>query len=118
MTCALTSARAFAQRAGLNAADADSLALITEEWLNNVIEHGGASPAARIVLRLRREPGVVRLTISDAGRAFDPRLAVFEGPNTRRGGGAGLALIQAWCQIASYRRRRGRNFLEFEMPIS
>ena len=109
--------RAFSERAGLSPAEATSLVLITEEWLNNIIEHGAAAPTARIILRFRRAPGLVRLTVSDAGRSFDPRRAVFDGPNTSRGGGAGLALIQAWCRIADYRRQRGRNHLVFEMAV-
>ena len=117
MTRALTSARAFSERAGLSPAEATSLALITEEWLNNIIEHGSALPTARIILRFRRAPGLVLLKVSDAGKSFDPRRAVFDGPNTSRGGGAGLALIQAWCRIADYRRQRGRNRLVFEMSI-
>ena len=116
MARALASARGFAERNGLSDAEATSLALITEEWLNNIIEHGAAPPTARIILQFRRVPGLVRLMVSDAGMSFDPRRAVFDGPNTSRGGGAGLALIQAWCRIADYRRQRGRNRLVFEMP--
>lgn len=111
-------ARAFAERAAIGNEAADSLALIVEEWLHNVVEHGDAPAGARIVLRLRRTPGLLLLWVSDAGKPFDPRAAEFEGPNLERGGGAGLALIQAWCRIADYRRSGGRNRLVFEMPLS
>lgn len=115
---ALALARAFAEQAALEAQAADSLALIVEEWLSNVVEHGEAPPTARIVLRLQRAPRRVHVVVTDAGRPFDPRTVVFQGPNPERGGGAGLALIQAWCRIADYRRRRGRNRLVFEMPLA
>lgn len=114
----LERARAFAEAARLDARAADSLAIIVEEWLVNVIEHGGAAPSARIVLRFGRRPDCVRVLVTDAGRPFDPRAVTFEGPNLARGGGAGLTLIQAWCRIADYRRRRGRNRLVFEMPLT
>ena len=84
----------------------------------NVVEHGGAHPASRIALRLQRLEGAVRLSVSDAGVAFDPRGVAFAGPNTERGGGAGLALICAWSRIAAYERRAGRNRLVFEMPLA
>jgi serine/threonine-protein kinase RsbW len=115
---ALALARAFAERAALEAQAADSLAIIVEEWLSNVVEHGGAPASARIVLRLQHAPRQVKVVVTDAGRPFDPRTAVFQGPNPERGGGAGLALIQAWSRIADYSRRRGRNRLVLEMPIT
>ena len=114
----LERARAFAEAARLDAQAADSLAIIVEEWLINVVEHGGAAAGSRIVMRLGRGPDGVRLVVTDAGRPFDPRTVTFQGPNLTRGGGAGLALIQAWCRIADYRRRGGRNRLVFEMPLS
>lgn len=113
----LALARDFADQTALAPEAADHLALIFEEWLNNVTEHSGAPSDSRIVLRLQHRPGLIRLTVSDRGRPFDPRSVAFEGPNLARGGGAGLALIQAWCQIADYRRTRGRNRLVFEVPV-
>ena len=110
-------ARNFADRTALSPLATDHLALIVEEWLNNVIEHSGAPAGGRIALRLQHRPGLVRLTVTDAGKPFDPRTVFFEGPNLARGGGAGLALIQAWCRINDYRRARDRNRLVLEMQI-
>lgn len=56
--------------------------------------------------------------VSDAGRAFDPRTAAFDGPNAERGGGAGLVLIASLCRIAGYARRADRNRLVLEMPVT
>ncbi|WP_293906394.1 ATP-binding protein [Phenylobacterium sp.] len=113
----LAVAWAFAGRAAIGDAASDRLAIVVEEWLINVIEHGQADPGSRIALWLQRDGDLVRLTVSDAGRPFDPREAVFAGPNEERGGGAGLALIRAWTRIAAYRRRAGRNRLVLEMPL-
>ncbi|MBW8812250.1 MAG: ATP-binding protein [Caulobacterales bacterium] len=114
---ALAAARRFAEAARLDPTAADRLAIVVEEWVGNVVDHGGAAPGSRIDLALARERSLVRLTVSDAGAPFDPRTAGFEGPNLERGGGAGLALIAAWTRVADYRRRGGRNHLVFEMPL-
>ena len=90
---------------------------MAEEWVANVVEHGGSHDGGLIALTLRGEAGLVRLTISDAGRPFDPRDASFDGPNVERGGGAGLALIASLCRIASYTRRRRRNRLVLELLL-
>lgn len=117
VTRGLILVREFADRTALSPLAADHLALVVEEWLNNVTEHSGAPAGGWIVLRLQHRPGLVRLTVTDAGKPFDPRTVSFGGPNLTRGGGAGLALIQAWCRIADYRRARGRNRLVFEMVL-
>ncbi len=118
VTRALALSRAFAVAARLDRDGAERLALVVEEWLNNVLDYGQVSPSARIAIRLQRQDRLLRLTISDPGRAFDPRAVSFEGPNLDRGGGAGLALIKAWCRIAGYRRARGRNRLVFELVLA
>jgi serine/threonine-protein kinase RsbW len=114
---ALALARAFARRAALADPAADRLAIVVEEWIANVVEHGAPRPGSRIGLRLEHAAGTVRLTVSDAGLPFDPRTAGFEGPNLDRGGGVGLELVRAWVTIADYRRRAGRNRLVLEMRL-
>jgi anti-sigma regulatory factor (Ser/Thr protein kinase) len=113
---AIRLARDFAQAHGLDAAFADRLAIVVEEWTLNAVEHGAPPSASRIMLRLERLGNGVRVTISDGGAPFDPRGARFEGPNPERGGGVGLALVMAWTHIASYRRRGGRNFVVLDLP--
>jgi anti-sigma regulatory factor (Ser/Thr protein kinase) len=114
----LACAFAFSMDAAISEEATDKLAIIVEEWLVNVVEHGGGDATSRIAMRIERAGDLVRLSFSDAGHAFDPRDSVFEGPNLERGGGAGLALIQAWSRIADYRRRAGRNRLVLEMPLA
>ena len=111
-------ARAFARRAALAEPAADRLAIVVEEWIVNVVEHGAAPAGSRIGLRLEHDAGTVRLILSDAGRPFDPRTAAFAGPDLDRGGGVGLELVRAWVTVADYRRRAGRNRLVLEMPLA
>ncbi len=117
MARALGVARRFCEEASVGADGADRLAIIVEEWVINVVEHGGLSPGSRIALRLTREAACVRLTVTDAGTFFDPRTVAFEGPNLERGGGAGLELIRHWSRIVDSARRARRNRLELELPV-
>ena len=112
----LAVAMLFADDAAIGDAATNKLVIVVEEWLINVLEHGGAATNSRIVLRLQRLERAVRITISDAGRDFDPREVEYQGPNLVRGGGAGLELIKAWSRIVGYTRRAGRNRLVLEMP--
>lgn len=114
---ALAVTRAFVEQAGLTRDDAERLAIVVEEWIANLVEHGAPPAGSRIGLRLARRPGAIRITMTDAGRAFDPRTASFDGPNPERGGGAGLELMRAWSRVAAYGRRAGRNRLVLEMTI-
>jgi anti-sigma regulatory factor (Ser/Thr protein kinase) len=110
-------ARAFAGRAALDDGDAGRLAVVVEEWIANVVEHGKPQDDTRIVLRLTLTEALIRIACSDGGAPFDPRTRSFEGPNLERGGGAGLALILDVCRIAAYVRRAGRNRLVLELPV-
>jgi serine/threonine-protein kinase RsbW len=114
----LAAAWLFAGAAAIGDDATERLAIVVEEWLINVVEHGAPAPRSRIAMRLERTGDLVRVTCTDAGQPFDPREAVFEGPNPERGGGAGLALIQAWSRVAEYRRRAGRNRVVLEMPLA
>ena len=101
----------FAMKARLSDDTADRLAIVVEEWAANIVEHSQAPLSSWIVLQLEQVGASVRLTVTDAGVAFDPRTFDDTGPNPERGGGAGLALIRAWSEIEDYRRRGGRNRL-------
>jgi anti-sigma regulatory factor (Ser/Thr protein kinase) len=114
---ALAVVRSFVGAASLGRDPAERLAIIVEEWVANVVEHGAPPVGSRISLRLTCDAGLVRITMTDAGHAFDPGAAAFEGPNLDRGGGAGLELMRAWSRVAAYGRRAGRNRLVLEMPL-
>lgn len=110
-------ARGFAAGAELPLETAEKLAIIAEEWLANVVEHGELPAGSHIGFGLERRDDTVLVTVTDTGVAYDPRTATFEGPNPERGGGVGLALITAWCTIADYRRARGRNRVVFALAL-
>jgi anti-sigma regulatory factor (Ser/Thr protein kinase) len=108
----------FSVRAGLSARQAGDLAVIVEEWIANVVEHGDAAANSLINLGLAAERDRVRIAVTDAGKPFNPGAAAFAGPNPQRGGGAGLAMIASLSRIAGYARRSGRNRLMLEMALS
>lgn len=114
---ALRLARGFAAGAGLGTDASGRLSVVVEEWVANVVEHGEVAAGGRIVLRLTLSGDIARLTITDPGRPFDPRAAVFDGPDPNHGGGAGLALIAGLAKITGYARRGGRNRLVLEVPV-
>ncbi|WP_293394844.1 ATP-binding protein [Phenylobacterium sp. RIFCSPHIGHO2_01_FULL_69_31] len=113
---ALAATRAFCQQAELGRDAAERLVIVVEEWVANVVEHGAPPPGSRIGLRLVQGSGAIRITMTDAGRPFDPRQEAFKGPNLERGGGAGLELLRAWSRVAAYGSRAGRNRLVLQMP--
>jgi anti-sigma regulatory factor (Ser/Thr protein kinase) len=114
---ALQAVHRLADAAGLDADTRARLAVVVEELVVNAVEHGCPDPASRIDLTLSREAAGVRVELSDAGVAFDPRRADADpaGPS-ERGGNAGLALVRAWSRIASYSRTGGRNHLVVQVP--
>jgi anti-sigma regulatory factor (Ser/Thr protein kinase) len=89
---------------------------VVEEWVLNVLEHGGAPEGATIRLSLELGESAIRIEASDPGVAFDPREVEMEGPNLERGGGVGLALVKAWTTIEGYRRIDGRNEVTLILP--
>lgn len=93
-----------------------------DEALANVAAHGGATAAgAPVLLRLqvRRDAqgAEAEVTVSDAGRAFDPITAeVKPRPATlaeAEPGGLGLVLIRRFADRLSYSYRDGRNHFAF-----
>ncbi len=94
---------------------AEKLAIVAEEWVANVVEHGELPKGSHIGFGLEHADQTVRVTVIDSGVPYDPRGATFDGPNEERGGGVGLALITAWCRIAGYSRMRGRNRVILEL---
>jgi anti-sigma regulatory factor (Ser/Thr protein kinase) len=114
---ALSAASRFADAAAIGRDATEKLAIIVEELVLNIVDHGEAPTGSAIELTLTRGHDTVRLAVSDAGAAFDPRsMRVAEIPE--RGGGAGLALVRAWSLVERYERRRGRNRLELALPLA
>jgi anti-sigma regulatory factor (Ser/Thr protein kinase) len=93
-------------------------AIIVEELLANLFEHGGLGPGGTIRLELGRKADSLRLTLCDTGPAFDPRLAVSDAPVPERGGGAGLRIVQTWAEILSYEPGPPLNRLLLRIPLT
>lgn len=92
------------------------LAILVEEAVTNLYDHGAVMPGFVGTLALVGEAGDVRLILSDSGKPFDLREAdVADMPNPDRGGGMGLALIRAWADVIDYRSAGGINRLELKL---
>ena len=113
VSLAVATARRFGERAALPTDMRAKLAIIVEELVTNIVEHGDAA-GRPITLELAAALHEVRLTLTDEGTFFDPR--GFKAPEfTARGGGAGIALVLAWARITGYRRIGSRNQLELTL---
>jgi serine/threonine-protein kinase RsbW len=113
---ALAAVRRFAEANALPADATARLAIIVEELVANLVEHGGA-PGAPIELRLAHGQDRIGLTLFDSGVFFDPRTAPDKPIIPERGGGAGIALVLAWARIADYTRTAQRNRLDLDLPL-
>ena len=115
---ALDLAEGFAEALALNEDVRARLAIIVEELIANIVEHGGSPVDKPVTLTLALDGDDIAMTISNGGLYFDPRTPVENGPvPPERGGGAGLALIQHWARDISYTHSDGRNILKLIVPV-
>lgn len=91
---------ALLDRLTLAPADRNRLAILIEELIANLFDHGDGNVTA--TLRLQRTESHVHLVLEDGGAPFDPRQAGSVEPNEERGGGVGLALVRAWPEQLTY----------------
>ena len=103
-------------------AHAQRLEICLNEVLANILAYGGsAALAAPIRLRLEfqcvAEAGEARVTVSDAGLAFNPlEVKMPPRPNTLAeapAGGLGLVMIQRCADWLDYCREGGHNHFTF-----
>ncbi|ARS27024.1 ATP-binding protein [Sphingomonas sp. KC8] len=114
---ALAATRQFLLLAGCKDETGAHLAIIVEEIICNIVDHGRPPTDDPIELTFARTARGLRLGVIDGGAFFDPRSADMAGElPPERGGGAGIALIRAWAEILSYERRGARNHLLIELP--
>jgi anti-sigma regulatory factor (Ser/Thr protein kinase) len=112
---ALDQAAAFADAEGIEVSA--ELAMIVEELVCNLVEHGRRGESGMIEIGIFRSADGVRLTLIDDCAPFDPRTAPAVGDlPPDRGGGAGLALVRAWSRILSYAQAGDRNILNLVIP--
>ncbi len=92
--------RDFATRNGLGKRQAHRLCIVAEELAANALGHGAASSLS---IDLEMMGGAVRLTMRDDGPPYDLRNYVAQDrPDDVEGGGAGIAIIRAWCEVLDY----------------
>lgn len=112
VAAAIVHAKAFAAEAPCGAEAEARMLVLIEEAVSNIIEHGNTPVGSTIRIEIAAIGADIGVTISDSGHYFDPR-AHDPGPvaMSSRGGGAGIALIQAWSTVIDYHRLDGRNTL-------
>jgi len=113
---------AACRRGGVPRTEFERLALCLEEVLANIIQHGGEtalSEPIRVAFEVAPVEGdnAARVTVWDAGKAFDPSSAPeARAPTTLEEAlphGMGLGLIRQCSSSLHYRREAGRNQLTF-----
>jgi serine/threonine-protein kinase RsbW len=115
---ALVAAHSFADRAELDDADASRLAIVVEELVTNLYDHGGLTDADEFEVELILNSADVIATITDPGQPFDARRFEDDARLPDRGGGAGLRLVRSWASTIDYRRVDGRNRLVVWLPLA
>lgn len=99
------------------------LKVALDEALSNVLRHGEKTgPEAMVGLSLRISAGVMEMTMTDEGPAFNPLKAPdpdLTAPlETRAPGGVGIVLIKALVDEVAYDYREGRNVLVMRMRLA
>ena len=114
---ATLAARDFATRSGLGQANGARLAIIVEELVANLYDHGGLNDEDRVEIELSAGTDSVSLVITAAGAPFHPGLPLPETDIPSRGGGAGLKFVQAWSLSIDHQEVDGRNRWAVVMPF-
>jgi len=118
VSAALALVTAFVSAAAIDEDDAAKLAVIVEELVSNIVEHGQVPDGGTIGLSLALGERDVNVAITDPGLFHDPRAVEDDAElPPERGGGAGIRLVLAWSKILSYRRVRDCNELRLEVAL-
>ena len=115
---AVTAARALGERTGIGEADAARLAILVEELVTNLYDHGGLKPDDMFELEMTSGDGEVGLVLVAPGKEFDPTVGRKRADSSAKGAGAGLKLLRAWSRRTDYRYVDGRNRLELLLPLA
>jgi serine/threonine-protein kinase RsbW len=109
---ALTRAESYCEQAKCGENARAKLAIIVEEIVANIVEHGNCPAQTQIELSFARVAGEIVVTFVDEGERFDPRTSDAPGDlPPDRGGGAGIALVKAWTSALDWDYKDGRNHL-------
>jgi anti-sigma regulatory factor (Ser/Thr protein kinase) len=94
------------------------LAIVVEELVANLYDHGGVAEQDEVELAMSRDPRGIHIKIACPGIPFDPFSAPRSDESMKHGGGAGLNLIRAWAELISYHSTDEGNRLELLLPVS
>ena len=113
---ATAAAREFSATAALDEGEVSRLAIVVEELLTNLYDHGGLSGQDVFEIELSATEAEISLVLIDPGMAFDPRLSPGDDASPSRGGGAGQKLVRAWASRIGYETTDSRNRLSVLLP--
>jgi anti-sigma regulatory factor (Ser/Thr protein kinase) len=92
-----------------------ALQLCLEEAVANIVMYGGAPEAAAIAIEIAHSGGIVKATVEDSARPFDPtQVPPRQQPTSldeTRVGELGVHLIRQYSSEMRYERRDDRNLL-------
>ena len=108
--------RDFGVGAAMDESDVSRLAIVVEELVTNLYDHGGLKLDDIFTIELSITGDEVSLVLVDPGEPFDPRSAGFDRTIPQRGGGAGLKLVRTWATSIEYEIRDGLNRLSVRLP--
>lgn len=92
------------------------LAIIVEELVTNAFKHGGKDQDISLSLELTADSEIIRLTMKDTGKPFNPLAhPPVTRPDPKTGGGIGLAIVHAWGHDAYYSREGNENKLSLNL---
>jgi anti-sigma regulatory factor (Ser/Thr protein kinase) len=114
---AVATAGAFASAAELSPGDTARLAVVVEEIVANLFDHGGLAEGGTADLSIARADGAIMLLLIDRCAAFDPNGCGRRAEHDERGGGVGLDLVRAWTDRFDYSSDGGQNRLSLRLPL-
>jgi len=115
---AVVAAGSFAGRAGIDDATAPRLAIVVEELVINLYDHGGLRADDTFELELSSNGKEVTFALSAPGPKFDPWLPSSGHETRSMGAGAGLNLVKAWSSHLEHDYAGGQNRLALTLPIT
>ena len=115
---ATLAARDFGVGAAMDDSDVARLAIVVEELVTNLYDHGGLKFDDMFTIELSITGDAVSLVIVDPGKPFDPSLHQLDRTIPSRGGGAGLKLVRTWATSVEYGMQGGLNRLSVRLPRS
>jgi anti-sigma regulatory factor (Ser/Thr protein kinase) len=114
---AVVAAGSFAKRAGIDGATASRLAIVVEELVINLYDHGGLRADDAFELELSSNGTEVRFALSAPGPEFDPWRPASGRNLGSSGAGAGVKLVKAWSSHLEHDYADGQNRLALTLPI-